>query len=351
MHEATVGSVDASAARAADELEASGCFLDAAHALEAVPAEERPAADDVRIVHLRHLAYGELQAQPAPPADTLAADVPDLFPGVVGPPEVDGPSLTFELFESALAHHGCVIVRGMIGDEAARHLRDDVDRAFEAFDRMVAGEALEQTAPWYRPMKPIYGSDELDPFAAVFLRSCGGIYGGSSPRSFLEYLRVLDEAGVIDLVRRHLDEPPVLSLNKTVLRRIGGGAQPSWHQDASYLGGDICALNLWMSLSHCGGDTDTMGLDILPKRLFEVAEMGTHDTIHHQAIAQAVVERLGDGIEVVRPEFHPGDGLLFDQFFIHRSDIRPLPTERYAIESWFFGPSKCPSNQVPIVAV
>jgi hypothetical protein len=36
---------------------------------------------------------------------------------------------------------------------------------------------------------------------------------------------------------------------------------------------------------------------------------------------------------------------------VHRSDIRPLPTERYAIESWFFGPSTYPANQVPIVAV
>jgi hypothetical protein len=316
-----------------------------------VPARERSGLLDVRIVHLRHLAYGELLASPPPveprPAD---ADVPDLFPGVVGPPEVDGAAATFEAVESALVHHGCVLVRGMISDDASRELRADVDRAFAAFDRLVAGDSLDETAPWYRPMEPTYGSEELDPFAAVFLRSCGGIYGASSPRAFLHYLDVLTDAGVIELVHHHLGEPPMLSLNKTVLRRIGGGAQPSWHQDASYLGGDIRALNLWMSLSHCGGETDTMGLDILPKRLFGLARMGTHDTVHYQAIAQAVVEEEGGDIAPIRPEFHPGDGLLFDQFFIHRSDIRPLPTERYAIESWFFGPSMFPSNQVPIIA-
>ena len=53
---------------------------------------------------------------------------------------------------------------------------------------------------------------------------------------------------------------------------------------------------------------------------------------------------------VVLPEFAAGDALMFDQLTLHRTGILPTMTrDRYAIESWFFAPSRYPHDQVPLV--
>lgn len=333
---------------AAGQLESEGRFLEAARLLETVRQRDRDPGIDVRVVQLRHQAFAEVRSgSPAAPPN----DVPDLFPGVVGPPEIASSEVTVEHLRSAVRHHGCLLVRGILAESHVVQLRADIDNAFTAFDAHRAGTPLSETSPWYMPLRPEYGADDLDPVAEYFLRTAGGVYAGSSPRSFIDYLEILTELGMIDLARSYLGEPPVMSLNKSVLRRIGGGAQPTWHQDGSYLGEDIQALNLWMALSSCGGETEVMGLDLVPRPMDGLAPMGTHDAVHPRSIAQAVVDELAQDAPVVRPVFEPGDGLLFDQVFVHRSDVRPLPTERYAIESWFFAPSTYPSNLVPIVAM
>jgi hypothetical protein len=65
-----------------------------------------------------------------------------------------------------------------------------------------------------------------------------------------------------------------------------------------------------------------------------------------------VARRLADesGRPIQRPYFGVGDAILFDQFFVHRSDVRPLTRERYAIESWFFTADGYPDHLVPVVA-
>jgi len=41
--------------------------------------------------------------------------------------------------------------------------------------------------------------------------------------------------------------------------------------------------------------------------------------------------------------------LLFDEKFLHQTGSDPsMPNPRYAVESWFFGPSAYPENFVPI---
>jgi hypothetical protein len=51
-----------------------------------------------------------------------------------------------------------------------------------------------------------------------------------------------------------------------------------------------------------------------------------------------------------RPVFEPGDVLLFDDLFLHRTAVDPAMTrDRYAIETWFFAPSAYPAGQIPLV--
>ena len=52
---------------------------------------------------------------------------------------------------------------------------------------------------------------------------------------------------------------------------------------------------------------------------------------------------------IQRPIFEPGDALLFDELFLHQTAADPsMPNNRFAIESWFFGPSHYPDEYVPI---
>jgi hypothetical protein len=144
----------------------------------------------------------------------------------------------------------------------------------------------------------------------------------------------------------------VLSVNKFVLRKVTGGAAPAWHQDGGYLGVESRALNLWVALSDCGDDTERMGLEILPGPRRELAEVGTHDAVEGRAISQTVASEWSAamGRPAARPHFAAGDAILFDQYFIHRSDTRPLTTDRYAVESWFFTANDYPDHLVPVVA-
>ncbi len=335
----------------ADELEAQGRFLDAAQALDRLPRDTRDPALDVRMVHLRHLAFRALRGTDVPDTAWPPPAGSDPFDGP-GAPEVPYAEVTPQLLATALHHHGCLIVRGLLSDSTViERIRDGILRAFGGLDACLPGLPVVDTRPWYHPLELDAGYD-VDPLATAFLRSAGGMYAGTSPRAFLDYIDALRQAGVTDLVGDYLGEEPVLSLNKCVLRQNSGGAEPTWHQDASYLGVDIRAIDLWVALTRCGGDTETMGLEILPRPMDDLAEMGGYDAVHPKAVSQVVVDRLAAeaGIRVERPLFDPGDAIFFNQVFIHRSDPRPLPAIRYAIESWWFAPSTYPDSQVPLVA-
>jgi hypothetical protein len=52
---------------------------------------------------------------------------------------------------------------------------------------------------------------------------------------------------------------------------------------------------------------------------------------------------------VIRPIFEPGDALLFDELFLHKTGSDPAtPNPRFAIENWFFGGSGFPSEYAPL---
>ncbi|MGH8978553.1 MAG: phytanoyl-CoA dioxygenase family protein, partial [Acidimicrobiia bacterium] len=121
-----------------------------------------------------------------------------------------------------------------------------------------------------------------------------------------------------------------------------------WHQDGAFLGRGIRALNIWLSLSHCG--TDAPSLDILPRRLDDIVETGTHGSYFDWAVGPELVEELARETPVVRPAFGPGDVLLFDDMLLHRTATDPsMSRARYAIETWCFAPSHYPEGHVPLV--
>jgi hypothetical protein len=159
------------------------------------------------------------------------------------------------------------------------------------------------------------------------------------------------EAGIPDLVGEHFGEPPALSVNKLTLRRVAPVGAATWHQDGTFLGPQVRALNLWITFNACGGDnTDTPALDVVPQRVDDLLEPGGPGAwVEHAISAVTVKERFGDRIE--RPAFAPGDALLFDERFLHKSGIsRGMTKERYTVETWFFAPSTFPDNYHGLLA-
>ena len=54
-------------------------------------------------------------------------------------------------------------------------------------------------------------------------------------------------------------------------------------------------------------------------------------------------------MSIMRPVFEPGDVLLFDELFLHATAAEPdMPNMRYAVESWYFGPSAFPAGYAPL---
>jgi Phytanoyl-CoA dioxygenase (PhyH) len=329
----------------ADDLVTRSRPLEAIRALTEANRACRDAGVEERLVMLRHDAFDALDHKPPiepPPTITAETCVTGALPEI-GPEKLDVTTL-----RRGLAHHGCVLVRGLVPADRVTALVDGIDRAFGAFDAGVAGARRSETSPWYVPFTPRSGDYRVGG-RRKWMRASGGIWTVDSPRMLFELFELLDETGIGELVAQHFGERPALSANKCNLRRVPVDANTNWHQDGAFLGAEVRSLNLWIGLSHCGREAP--GLDILPRRLDEVLETGTEGAIFDWSVGSGVVEDLAASTPVLRPELAPGDAVLFDHLLLHRTAIAPdMTRERHAIETWFFAPSLYPSGQIPIVA-
>ncbi len=90
-------------------------------------------------------------------------------------------------------------------------------------------------------------------------------------------------------------------------------------------------------------------MDVVPRRLDQIAPTGTDGALFDWSVSQAVAEELAGEAGIMRPIFEPGDVLFFDDLFLHKTAADPqMPNPRYAIESWFFGPSGYPPDYTPV---
>jgi hypothetical protein len=209
------------------------------------------------------------------------------------------------------------------------------------------GTPLEETAPWYVPVTagPQYS---LKFGERWWIRNGGGVWTADSPRMAFELIEAFEAAGLREVLQGYLGEPPTLSVKKWTLRRVPIDSGTEWHQDGAFLGSDIRTVNVWVSLTDCG--VDAPSLDLVPARVRDVLPTGTNGAQFDWSISQATVDEARGGTEIVRPHFAAGDGLLFDERFVHRTGVSPgMTRERYAVESWFFAPSVYPHDQIPLV--
>lgn len=332
----------------AASLEERGRCLEAIELLSEVNRAAPNAAIEVRLVQLRNRAFAELGL---PGSEYVAPEPVPLRddPEDGGVPAIPAMELTAAKIRGAFLEFGCLLVRGLVDPERAAHLREGVDRTFERRDAHLSGTPTAETTPWYEPFEPAPEYAASVKLGRGFVGKGSGVWTADSPRLLHELLDTYERAGIRETVSEYLGERPAISVNKGTLRR----ATPTvgtewWHQDGAFLGKGIRSVNIWLSLNHSG--VDAPGLEVVPKRIEEIVDKGTEGADFHWSVGDPVVERVSGG-NLSRPVFHPGDALLFDHLFLHRTGSDPAMTKtRYATETWFFAPSAYPDpqEQVPL---
>jgi hypothetical protein len=309
--------------------------------IERLSEANRAAADpstEARLLTLRHLAGIRLMdAAPEDPAHPQPAA--DRLPQTDGLPDIARADLDPGLLRAGILRDGCLLVRGLVARDAALAFADGIERAFRERER---GDAA--AAGWYEEFEPHprFGPVNERPW----IKEGGGVLAIDSPTLSFELRELFESAGVPRLVAGYLGEPPLVSVQKTTLRKAEPSVPGAWHQDGAFMG-DVRSLNLWLALSRCGDEAP--GLDVVPRRLDAFAATGTDEAVLSYQVSQRAAEEAAGGTEIVRPVFEPGDALFFDEMCLHQTASDPsMPNPRFAIENWFFGGSAFPREFFPL---
>ena len=326
----------------ADRLVETGGLTAAIDMLSRANREDRDAELERALRRVRHLEGLELLANPAadPRHPEPATELPSR--GEQSRiPEVRPEGLTPEVLRAAILDSGCLLVRGLMDRDEALRIADEIDRAFEVRLGLAPGETdAEGYYDELVPEPPLH-IDQRD-----WIKEGGGVLAADSPRLLFDMFESFEQAGLRSVIEQYLGERPAVSAQKCTLRKATPDVPGAWHQDGRFLG-EVRSMNVWLSLSRCGDVAPSM--DVIPRRLEDFVAAGTEGTfLSYQVSDQVAAEAAGD-VGIVRPIFDPGDALLFDEMFLHQTGSDPsMPNPRYAIESWFFGPSAYPDDFVPI---
>jgi hypothetical protein len=251
--------------------------------------------------------------------------------------------VTPELLRAGILRDGCLLVRGLVNRDAALRFADQIDRAYAERDRLSAGD--QPAVGYYEEFRAIPPFEIADG-ARLWVQEGGGLLAPDAPLLTFEMLELFRDAGLPDLVGAYLGERPLISLQKTTLRKAEPHVPGAWHQDGAFMG-EVRALNLWLSLSRCGDESP--GLDLVPRRLEHIVATATDDAVLDYQVSQAKAEEAAGDKPITRPIFEPGDALFFDELFLHQTGSDPsMPKPRFAIESWFFGGSAFPREYGPL---
>jgi ectoine hydroxylase-related dioxygenase (phytanoyl-CoA dioxygenase family) len=260
-------------------------------------------------------------------------------------PEVDAGDFTVERLREAVVEHGSLIVRNLFDRASMDKLIPIVDRVVDA----CAGGSGPTASAYYNPpdnLRTIMPNRDRElGNTRNFHRESGSAMCVEAPSVAEMLLQWYEAHGLKKLVTEYLGEAPCLTVKKWVLRRsLLPVAEAGWHQDGAFMGTNINSINMWIPLNECGGETGAPGMDVVPLRLNRIASSEGAQFDWSVSDAQAT-----DASKPLIPEFNEGDAFFFDHYFLHRTQYRTDFTKvRYAIETWFFGESSFPKNQIPL---
>lgn len=269
----------------------------------------------------------------------------DPFPDCDGIPVIDRRDLTSAIMAGAILHHGSLWVRGLLDRSEAQALANDIDRTFVAHDAWFGGTPSVEDGAWFS-MFDLPPDDEIAK-ARHWNRAAGGVLAADSPALINRLSALFQRHGLIDAIETYLGERPMVSVGKTVLRRVDPTRQADFHQDGAFLGEDVRTINVWTALSDCGRDSP--GLEIVDRRVDRILQTGTEGAHFKWTVGREVARRANLGRPFARPNFAAGDALIFDQLMLHATSYDPaMSRPRFAVESWFFAPSAYTERQVPL---
>lgn len=301
---------------------------------------------EAELPHRRFAAAELLRA--AAPREPWPPTFADPFPDVRGAlPEIGPAELSTDVVAGGILHHGAVIVRGMLDDDELRRIGRGMDLTFEsrlAADDTRPGDSGESEPPWWVPFRP--GQDTVGQKGKPHL-----IRMVDAPRVLADLLGTYRRLGLLDLLADYFGEPPVFTANKSVLRylEVPPLLFTDFHQDGRFMGIDVRAVNVWVTLSDCG--TDAPSLDLIPRREHAIAPTGNGNSGFDWTISAAEADAMAGDTPVVHLELRAGDAVLFDHLLVHRSGVRKgMSSMRKAIECWFFAPSHVPWKYQPLRA-
>lgn len=265
-------------------------------------------------------------------------------------PEVPASDLNLDYLRAAIAEHGGLIVRNMFPQSSVDTLIKATDRVIDA---CADTRATIQASIYHNPpenLKTIMPNKDRElANTRSFHRDSGSAMCVEAPSVAEALLQLYEAHGIKQLMTDYLGEPPCLSAKKWVLRRSKlPVAEAGWHQDGAFMGTNLNSLNMWIPLNRCGADTGAPGLDVVPQRLYEIAS--AEGAQFNWSVSDSLVtDQFARNKAVLVPEFNAGDAFFFDHLYLHRTQYRTDFTKlRYAVETWFFGASSFPKNQIPL---
>jgi hypothetical protein len=291
----------------------------------------REAEEELRRLRLQAFRHfdGRDGAPPEPDLVRSAAIDPSVgLPTVRGLPGAD-------VVRASIAAHGSLLVRNLLPQESVERLLGIAKTALAARDAAASGEPGVDPA-WLTELPGL--SNPL----SRGMTAKAGMLAVDSPRGLFLLIEELRRSGLDQLSREVLGGPVAFSAEKTVFRRVEPmGSFPAdlgWHQDGAFLGEQIRTLDVWVALSRCG--TRAPGLEVLSRRVDRILRGGA---LFSWDLSTAQLEEAYPGFTAAKPEFEPGDAILFDQLCVHRSAFSPSMTEtRFALECWMFAPGTVP---------
>ncbi|HEY9037279.1 MAG TPA: phytanoyl-CoA dioxygenase family protein [Pseudomonadales bacterium] len=342
----TAASNTASAIAHAKQQAAAGQWREAIDSLSAYNGEHPDIAIEQALIDLRLQGYEQnmwpASNKPWPPYTN------DVFAGVNGIPDITAAQLNAKALAGGVLHHGALLVRGLVPPAHVARLTDDIDKALEGKTARAAGN--KTPTPWFSPSAYLNEHYQVG-VGRKFIADTGGIWAADSPRGMAHVMELYRQLGLRTLLEDYLGDTPCVSVRKWVLRRVAPlDGEPDWHQDGRFMGTDVRSINLWIALSDCGGDSDTPGIDLIPKRLDHITPTGTHGARFDWTVGPALVPERYPDAPAVRPAFKAGDDLFFDHMNLHRTAWSPtMRHNRYAIECWFFAAGLSPLPQIPML--
>jgi len=316
--------------------------------LWAAIARDDPGTDvEKHLVALRIAAADAPRATPGSPV----AIPPDPFPATSdSPPETRPDTVNARLLAGALHHHGSLLVRSALPRTSVDRLVAAIEHSFA--ERAALGEAADAgSSPWFAPSREWENrAGSSAPVLRAWTARCNAMLLVDSPRAFRIVTDALIGTGLVDTVAEYLGERPVLSAEKTSLRRIPPEARASWHQDGSFMGAETRAVNVWIALTDCGTGTDAPGLHVVPRRVESIVPFGTDGNLHSITVSPEHVRGAQGSVDPCTPFFAAGDALVFDQLLLHATggEVEGLTRPRLAIEAWLLAPSTFPDAYVPV---